>query len=83
MYSLLRVSLYMFRATKKYRSKLTQSQNVDFAYNVYWQCIALQITFQEKKSIEKENYLPFKMTGKKIFSTEYIIQLIKNKKIFY
>ena len=44
----------MLRATKKYRSKLTYSQNVDFAYNVYWQCIALQITFQEKSRKEKK-----------------------------
>ena len=43
----------MLRATKKYRSKLTYSQNVDFAYNVYWQCIALQITFQVKESTRK------------------------------
>jgi len=48
----------MLRATKKYRSKLTYSQNVDFAYNVYWQCIALQITvLQQKKATKRTGHL--------------------------
>ena len=74
----------MLRATKKYRSKLTYSQNVDFAYNVYWQCIALQIIFQVMESTRKgKRRLPFMMTGKQKFSTEYIKQLKENKKMFY
>jgi len=36
-----------------------------------------------KKTKKRKKYLPFMMTGKQVFITEFIKQLIKNKNIFY